>query len=244
MSRDIEKYTEVYNAYCFEKIQVKYRRKKVLEILNKYAPAKILEIGCGNDSIFNYYKKFNFATIIEPSEIFFQKAKEAFSDSTNVVIYNDFLETISDKITADFDFIVLSGLLHEVENPKFLLENVKKLCSPNTVVHINVPNSKSFHLLWAHSAGLIKSLGVITPTAVKLQQNTTFDLDFLGEMITESGFKVIEKGSYFLKPFSHDKMQQCMDNKILDDALLDALYNMVEYTPKLGSEIFVNAVSI
>jgi SAM-dependent methyltransferase len=244
MARDIKEYTETYDSQSFEKVQVKYRRKKVLEILNKYSPVKVLEIGCGNDSIFNYYKKFDFATIIEPSEIFFQKAKNTFSSFTNISIYNDFLEKISDKIVADFDFIILSALLHEVENPEFLLENIKKLCSKNTIVHINVPNNKSFHLLWAYSAGLISSLGNLTPTALELQQNTTFDISFLSNMVNESGFKIVEKGSYSLKPFSHDKMQQCIDNKVLDDALLDALYHMVEYAPELGSEIFVNAVNI
>ncbi|HEC1775621.1 TPA: hypothetical protein R1726_001570, partial [Campylobacter lari] len=60
MKRNIEQYTQSYinKEHSFEEIMVYYRRKKVLEILNKYNPKNILEIGCGLDSIFNYYKNF------------------------------------------------------------------------------------------------------------------------------------------------------------------------------------------
>jgi len=242
MSRNIEEYTKTYNNHCFEDIQVQYRHKKILEILQKYKPKNILEIGCGNDSIFNYYKEFDSAAIIEPSDVFFHKTKDAFSGSLNVTIHNGFLEEISNKVKPDFDFIILSGLLHEVENPKALLESMRKLCLDNTIAHINVPNNKSLHLLWAYSAGLISSIGNLTPTALDLQQNSTFDMNSLKKMCEESRFKVIEKGSYFLKPFNHTKMQQCIDSKIIDDALLNGLYNIIEHIPELGSEIFVNVV--
>ncbi|EJJ7321077.1 hypothetical protein NJK87_001704, partial [Campylobacter jejuni] len=74
---------------------VYYRRKKVLEILNKYNPRNILEIGCGMDSIFNYYKNFNKATIIEPSDAFYNKAISDFKEKDNIEIFNDFLENIT-----------------------------------------------------------------------------------------------------------------------------------------------------
>jgi 2-polyprenyl-3-methyl-5-hydroxy-6-metoxy-1,4-benzoquinol methylase len=242
LGRDIDKYSKTYNSFEFERIQVKYRRRKILEILHRYAPKKVLEIGCGNDSIFNYYKEFDSATIIEPSNVFFPKAKEDFSSSANITIHNGFLEDIANKITSDFDFIVLSALLHEVEKPVFLLGNVKNLCSANTVVHINVPNSRSLHLLWAYSAGLTNCIGNLTQTAIALQQSSAFDMNSLKKTCEESGFKVVEKGFYFLKPFSHTKMQQCIDNKILDSTLLDGLYDMCEHFPEFGSEIFVNVV--
>ena len=59
-TRDIEDYTKLYLKDEYEKYQVIYRRKKVLEILNKYQPESVLEIGCGTDSIFNYYTNLAF----------------------------------------------------------------------------------------------------------------------------------------------------------------------------------------
>ncbi|MDR2781854.1 MAG: class I SAM-dependent methyltransferase [Holosporaceae bacterium] len=242
MSRDIEIYTENYNSHRFEEVQVRYRKRKILEILNKYKPKKILEIGCGNDSIFNSYKEYEAVSVVEPSHAFYLKALEDFSKDEKVSLYNSFLEELPRETIGDFDFIIFSGLLHEVEVPEDMLKNVSRFCSKNTVVHINVPNSRSFHLLLAYSAGLIDSLGALTPTARKFQQNTTFDMDSLEEMVKKFGFMVLDKGSFFLKMFNHAKMQQCLENGVIDDNVLDGLYRMVEYMPEFGSEIFVNII--
>ncbi|HIC9381853.1 TPA: hypothetical protein ACW5FN_001701, partial [Campylobacter jejuni] len=56
-------------------------------------------------------------------------------------------------------------------------------CIKETIIHINVPNSNSFHLLWAYESGLINKLGNLTNTAIKFQQNTTFDLNKLTQFV-------------------------------------------------------------
>lgn len=186
MKRNIKQYTKNYTSkeHDFEEIMVYYRRKKILEILNKYNPKNILEIGCGMDSIFNYYKNFNKATIIEPSDAFYNKAISDFKEKDNIEIFNDFLENITKTLkNNNFDFIICSSLLHEVNNPDSFLEDILKVCIKGTIIHINVPNSTSFHLLWAYESGLINKLGNLTNTAIKFQQNTTFDLNKLAQFV-------------------------------------------------------------
>lgn len=53
--RNIEDYTHNYLIENFEDYQVKYRKKKLIEILEKYHPQHILEIGCGMIPIFQEY---------------------------------------------------------------------------------------------------------------------------------------------------------------------------------------------
>ncbi|EPP8196537.1 class I SAM-dependent methyltransferase [Campylobacter lari] len=243
--RNIKQYTQNYinKEHSFEEIMVYYRRKKVLEILNKYNPKNILEIGCGLDSIFNYYKNFDKATIIEPSDIFYNKAINSL-EKNNIEIFNDFLENkIAILKNNDFDFIICSSLLHEVNNPDNFLKDILKICNKRTIIHINVPNSNSFHLLWAYESGLINKLGNLTKTAIKFQQNTTFDLNKLTQFVKNnmgSGCMILDSGSYFIKPFNHSKMLSCLENKIIDEKLLDGLYKLSDYMPDFGAEIFVN----
>ncbi|WP_462370428.1 hypothetical protein, partial [Oxalobacter formigenes] len=59
LNRDIEKYTNNYLSHDFEDVMAKYRSDNVLKVLNTYKPRKVLEIGCGMDSIFNYYRSFD-----------------------------------------------------------------------------------------------------------------------------------------------------------------------------------------
>ena len=213
MNRNIDSYTKTYlNDYDFESILVKYRRKKVLEILNKYKAKNILEIGCGIDSIVNYYDSFNIFTIVEPSKEFcktclkettIEKHQNKSENSKNrdkdnkennkddnispiasIKLYNDFIENKIDILKNNkFDFIILSCLLHEVKEPISFLNTIIQLMNNNTILHINVPNSNSFHLLWAYESKMINRLGQLTDRAKKLQQNTTFNLSSLKRTI-------------------------------------------------------------
>lgn len=242
----MEQYSKNYanNEHDFENVMVVMRRKKILDILRKYNPKNILEIGCGMDSLFNYYTSYNHFTIVEPALKFFNKACEDAQNNLKITLINDFLENqVLDLQKEKFDFIICSSLLHEIKNPKEFLKQIHFLADEKCLIHINVPNSKSFHLIWAYKSGLIKQLGKLSDTAKTLQQNTTFDLDSLIDMIKDSGdryMKILNKGSYFIKPFNHAKMSQCLKENILNDELLDGLYSMVEYMPEMGAEIYVN----
>lgn len=240
-SRDIEKYTDTYLHHDFEDTMVKIRRKKVLEILNQYKPKNILEIGCGMQSIYDFYKDYDSFTVVEPSKHFCGVISKSENYNSRITIVNDFVENQIDSLkNREYDFIILSCLLHEVSEPLIFLKSVKNLCGDKTLFHINVPNCDSFHLLWAYKSGLIEKLGTLTPTAKNLQQNTTFNLPSLIKIVSDLGFSVIEEGSYFIKPFNHSKMSKLMEESIIDEKLLDGLYDMVEYFPNNGAEIFVN----
>ena len=180
-------------------------------------------------------------TVIEPSVQFCEMIEKSDKYNSNICIINDFLENAVDKLKQNqYDFILVSGLLHEVTEPNKLLESVKALCNKETIVHINVPNAKSFHLLWAYKSGLIERIGNLTDVAKHFQQHTTFSIDSLSKMVTDLNYSIIDKGSYFIKPFNHPKMQQLLNENIIDTNLLDGLYGLTEFFPNNGAEIFVN----
>lgn len=239
--RDIKKYTQDYLKHDFEKVMVSYRRKMLLEFLDKYRPKKILEIGSDMQSIFDFYTQYEKFTVVEPSDVFCEAVKKSKFYNKNVSIINDFIENQIKTLQNDnYDFIILSSLLHEVNNQEALLKNVQLLCDKKTILHINVPNSESFHLLWGYKSGLIDNIGDLTPTMIRLQQHTTFNLDSLEKFVENIGFSVQEKGSYFVKPFNHSKMSECLSQNIIDEKLLDALYCLTDYFPRNGAEIYVN----
>lgn len=242
--RDIANYTQKYldkDYSDFESYMVKFRRNQVLKFLSDYQAKNILEIGCGMDSIAKFYNDYEKFVIVEPSGVFAQKAREDLAQKSNVKIIQDFIQNqVSYLKDNQFDCIVLSSLLHEVENPKELLASLIPLCSPPTTLHINVPNSQSFHLLWAYESEIIPQLGGLSATAKSLQQHTSFCMESLCALVEEVGLEILDKGSYFLKPFNHAKMSLALQDGILDENLLQGLEKMTKYTPNLGAEIFVN----
>jgi len=239
--RNIEDYTNKYISedISFETYQVQYRRKKVLEQIALYKHDDILEIGCGREPLFEYLKEYKSMTIVEPSNEFFHIAVEKAKILPNIILVNDFFEQVkldNNKV----DLILVSSLLHEVPDANYFLNCIKNKCSENTVVHINVPNANSFHRLLAYKSGLIENPNEFSDTQIKFQVNRVFDLATLKGVVEEMGFEVINSGSYFVKPFTHIQMKLLMDNNIINESILNGFYNMIEYLPELGSEIFVD----
>lgn len=70
--RDLENYQEEYTSdlYSFEQIQVRYRRRKVLEVIGEYQGCKILEVGVGLNSFFLDLEGSKSLTIVEPTQAF------------------------------------------------------------------------------------------------------------------------------------------------------------------------------
>ena len=241
--RDIADYTAKYNVKGFEDYQVKYRRRKVLEIIQENASDTILEIGCGSEPLFerinsSEYEKFVF---VEPSKDFFENACNRIGSNTKVAGINDFFSCEIEEVkNNNWNIIVCSGLLHEVEKPGELLREIGRVCNKETIVHINVPNAKSLHRLIAYEAGLIDRVDDFSERNIEFQQHSVFSIDSLCSIAEECGFMILESGSYFPKPFTHDQMYRMIQTDIIDEKVLDGLFGLGKYLPEYGSEIYVN----
>jgi len=242
--RDLNDYQCQYGDYSFEDILLRYRKKKIIEILNEYKPKRILEIGCGNDPLFLHYNKFEEFCIVEPSTRFFENAVKVAGTNDNterIVIRNNFLENDLDFLKdKNFDFVILAGLLHEVESPSIMLESVHRIINEDAILHINVPNAHSLHRLIALHAGLIEDICELSESNKRFQQNTVFQLDQIKHLLVENSFEILDYGTIFIKPFTHSQMQKLVDLEILNDAIMDGLFKATSTLSDLGSEIYLN----
>lgn len=242
--RNIANYTENYIEQPFEDIQVAFRKKKVLELIKKQKHKTILEVGCGLDPFFNCYDNFDKLVIVEPSVNFYENATTTIKKNSKlvsrVVVINDYMESsISELQEYDFDFVIISCLLHEIENVSSFLDKLHYFIKKNTIVHIDVPNANSFHRVLAYEMGLIESVFEMSANNLLFQQQRVFDMASLSDLIIKHGFEIIDSGTYFLKPFTHEQMSQMLESKIIDEKVLNGFYRMTQYMPDLGSEIYI-----
>lgn len=239
--RDLKNYQESYASLPFEETQARYRKRKILETLSAYRPRSILEIGCGLDPFFNHYTEFDSFTVVEPCEQFFYDASEQANGNSNVTVVRGTLqENISLLSSRNYDMILMSSLLHEIPDAASLLCATAKLCNAQTIVHLNVPNAKSFHRVLALEMGLITNLYEKSEIQLQMQQSHTFDLESLAKLSMACGFKVIEQGSFFVKLFTHAQMASLQTSGVVTDAMLDGLYQLSKHFPEHGSEIYMN----
>ena len=241
--RDIDDYSKEYDKADFEEYEVKFRRKKILKVISQNGLRNILEIGCGKEPLFKYLDEYDSYILVEPSKSFFDNAlaeNEKFEGREKRHFINDFFAANDETQGHKYDCVICSSLLHELEDPEELLASIRKVCSDNTLVHINVPNADSFHRVLAMRMGLIEDVHQFSDRNVKLQQHSVFALKDLVEIVESAGFEVVEKGGYFIKPFTHGQMLSMINNGIIDEKTLEGLDEMYKDIPELSAEIYVN----
>lgn len=240
-ARNIGAYEQAYLSSDFEATQAAMRKRMLTQLLQAWQPRRVLEVGCGAEPLFSHWSTFEQWTVVEPGPRFAAMAREHAGTDTRVEVIEATLEAAAEQIaTGHHDCILLSGLLHEIDDCGQLLDATRRLCGADTRVHVNVPNARSLHRLLAQEMGLIPSLHVISDRQRQLQQHHTFDLDSLQQLCTAHGFAVLDSGSYFIKPFTHQQMAQLQGIGLLSPSLLDGLFRLERHLPGLGSEIYVN----
>ena len=241
MMRDLDAYQREYGNLPFEETQARYRKRRVIESITKYRPRSILEVGCGFDPLFNHYRDYERFSVIEPGDDFARNARECAKSLEGVTVVHGSLEgELAVLATTPYDFIVLSSLLHEIPNNKATLDAAARLCGPGTIVHVNVPNARSVHRLLAVEMGLIESVYERSQTQQRMQQNHTFDADSLAALVSQCGFEIVEKGTFFIKPFTHAQMASMQTSGTLTEPMLEGLYHLSKYFPDNGAEIFMD----
>ena len=243
--RNLLKYAEDYSQQPFDQTHLRFRRIKLIEQIKIYPHQTVLEISCGKRPFFQDFNDFDKLIIVEPTKAFFDNANSLLKDkpelNSKVLVINEYFENAIEELSNyHLDFIILSNVLQEIEDVTTFVKGLYKICKKDTIVHIVVPNAKSFHRLLAYEMGIIDSIYQLSDRNNLLQQKSVFDLQSLSELLLNSGFKIIQTGSSFIKPFTHLQMHDMLKQEIINEKVLDGLYHMEKYMPNLGSELFID----
>ena len=238
--RDLADYAVQYRALPFEPIQIAYRRRRVLAQVTARSPQRLLEIGCGELPLFVDLPGVK-CVVVEPTPAFAENARRLAADHPSARVVEDYAEAVHPvDVGGAFDMVVVSCLLHEVPDPQALLAAVRNLCTEKAVVHVNVPSARSLHRMLAVAMGLIPDPATESETQRTMQQRGVYDAASLEDALDRAGFIVLERGSIFVKPFTHSQMQRLVDEEFLTTEMLDGLARLAELMPELGSELWVD----
>lgn len=238
--RDLNSYLNEYYLLPFERSAEKYRRKAVLKALREIQPQSLVEVGCGQDSIFNHLGSSILGTIVEPIESL-TTSQDLGRRLPKVKVINSLFEAVQVGAIEQAEVVLLSSILHEVSDATLLIETSSRFLKPNGVIVIVVPNAWSIHRFVGQRKNIITNLDDRSDTQRKMQQQTTYSPESLTIFLDSCGFDIESLKTFFPKLSSHSQMQQFLDSKLLDDGFLDRLYDLSEYLEPTGSEIIAIA---
>ena len=234
--RDLENYYQNFRQLKFEDTMAFYRKKAFLENLPKHQEfVNVLEVGCGESSIFEY-KKFKKCTTVDPIEPFLARLKsnpECYHVASHCCSLEDF------ETAEVFDLIVASCLLHELFDLTPFLRKIRSLLTTNGIFYVDVPNANSFHRHFAIATGHLKNLQDKTTTQLHMQQKQdAFTKDSLISTLEKHDFNVTSCKGYFIKPFHHKRMFDLIKSGTFTKADLDGFYLVGKELDDFAAEIF------
>ena len=245
VNRDLFDYQKKYRILPFEFHQAFLRRQEVLKIIKDIKPRFWTEVGCGMNPLFLDYESSNLATVIEPAELFYTNLErlKRLNPHIKTQLLNYKIEDINtlNHFSKSQDLIVISSLLHEVQNSNRILESAIKLGDNKTKYIFTVPNAYSLHRQLAERLGIIDNIYQLSKQQKSLQQKKVYCMESLNKELLDNGFVVEEIKTIILKPFTHAQMQKLLDQNILTKEQIYALSQLSDIVPNLGSEILVLA---
>ncbi|MBI2135130.1 class I SAM-dependent methyltransferase [Candidatus Woesearchaeota archaeon] len=221
-------------GFSAELSDINIKIKIVTKLVKNSKFKDILEIGCAVNPMFPYFD-FNSYTIVEPNGVFVEQINKDLP--TNVLVIQNFIENISFK--KKFDLIIMSGVLHEVQNPGEILQTLHKFSHKNTLIHINLPNAFSFHRVLAYESGIIKSI-FQSSKLDKILKRHQFDKKRLLNLLHKNNFKIISTGTFLTKVLTNSQLEILINQKIVSKKILKGLEKINKYIPELGCYLFAN----
>lgn len=241
----IARYAAAYEAnFDFEGVLVAARRRTVLEFLSHRRPHVVVEAGCGTELLCARTAElglpFEWWVVVEPSSRFAALANSHASTppGARVTVVQAFLEDSVDQVMAvcgPADVVICSSVLHEVDDPVEFLTAARRMLAEDGLLYVDVPNARSLHRRLARAMGLIGDEAELSARNRTLGQPRVYDIPGVCAVVEAAGFDVVDRGGYFVKPFTNAQMA---DIGFVDGALLDGLWTMGRELPDLAAEIF------
>ena len=239
---DFEDYYAEFQKLPFERIQEKFRRRRLLHLLKSYnipEAKRVLEVGPGFRSLFLDSSSQGTVTILEPIKALADEIESAFG-SRNVVVLNQTLEKFGESVEDNqFNVIIMSSNLHEVNDDKKALKIAYRILEKDGLIFIVVPNNKSIHRLIGVDMELLMSQESLTKTEIIMQQKRNYSPHSLSQKLVKTGFMIDQVFTSFVKPLTHLQMQTGLENTQITEDMLEQLYNLSEIFNPYASEIFI-----
>ncbi|WP_374674406.1 class I SAM-dependent methyltransferase [Ideonella sp.] len=234
-------------ALDFEAVCLRARQAHNLGVVQRLAPAVVLEVGCGPERLVDAVSAAPAPprdwVIVEPATRWAEAARTATAGRTRpaVTVVHDYIESAGDALAVHWpgepraDLVIVSGVVHETAEPLALLRAAVAWLRPGGHLLVSVPNALSFHRLLAVQMGLMPSPETLGERNRLLGQPTVYRPQDLRALVGPLGLDEVEMAGYLFKPFTHAQMAQLLPS--LGEAGVQGLIALGRQFPEQAAEM-------
>jgi len=165
---------------------------------------RVLELGCGRGDLLAALKPSR-GVGIDFSPVIIEQACARHPEICFMLA--DAHDFVSEE---KFDFVILSGLVNDLWDVQAVFENLRKACTPQTKVIVNI-----YSRLWELPLELATKLGLAKPN---LEQNW-LELKDLRHFLTLSGFEVLRSWTEYMEPLPIPLLQPLCNRYLIRTGL-------------------------
>lgn len=194
-----------------------------------------LELGCSNGYSTEHLSKIlGTLDVVDGSRNMIGKASERLKQNNVNFIYALFEEYDS----GGYDYVFCSYVMEHVIEPEKVLEMCFHALNDKGKLFITVPNAMALSRQMAKEMGLIKDLYALTENDRAHGHRRVFDLRLLKNLVQNRGFKVLDIGGTFLKPYADFQLNQMIQQEIIGLEQLKGMQRLAGNYPELCGSIY------
>ena len=154
----------------------------------------------------------------------------------NITVYNNTFETA--KLPHKFKNIIITHTLEHLDNPVGVMKKVRdEWLDDDGRFFVICPNANAPSRQIAVRMGILSHNATITEAERDHGHRVTYSFDTLERDAKNAGFRVIGKKGIFFKALANFQWDKILKTDIVDNAYLDACYELGEVYPDLCSSI-------
>ncbi|MFT4553329.1 MAG: 2-polyprenyl-3-methyl-5-hydroxy-6-metoxy-1,4-benzoquinol methylase [Chlamydiales bacterium] len=219
-------------AYDFDYVLRDY----MIQEFKPHFKGNALEMGCYKGE---FTKKlleyFDNVTVIEGSGDLIEEARINTGNEPRFI--NEMFENV--ELKEKYDAIFLMHTLEHLDDPISVLKKINSWLSDDGILFLVVPNAHSASRLIAVKMGLIDYPTAVTKGEQEHGHRCTYNMKALKKDMLKAGLQIKDEGGIFFKPFANFQFDKLMKTDIIDQAYLDACYELGKDYPDLCASIYL-----
>ncbi|HEY2386216.1 MAG TPA: methyltransferase domain-containing protein [Candidatus Binatia bacterium] len=197
--------------------------------LADYVDGAVLELGCARGGMTRKLAPIvDRLVVVDGSETYLTELRRDLGQQAEFVSsrFEDY------DPASTFRHVLAARILEHLQEPVAFLKRLRGWLEPHGMLHVIVPNARSFHRLLGLEMGLIKDLHELGERDRRVGHVRVYDSDMLMRDLESAGFRVTWRRDVMLKPLSNAQMETW------EPAIIDALFRMARHFPDHGNELY------